>query len=639
MGWFKKLFKALAPVIMIVVAVFAPEILPFMGNAIAAEVGITVSATTATAMGSAALTTTSQLLAGATPADALKAGLTSGVAIGVGGAVTTGVTEATGSTIAGAAAGSATKGFIGSGGDLTTALTSAVAGASATAVASATDSTVAGKAVGAVIASGGVNANALINFTASIAPEIRTANGLDTATATASKTASVDAAADDTTTADASSFQAPSVLTAKPDLIDAINNANLSPEDKAYLLRGIQGSDVAQALPATTSDAGSSALGRTGFPFAANDPRFNAALQNNPVLLQKFSEYTNTYGLNSPQLNVVYKSLLETELAKDSTYQPLLDEYKKITGTDYKPNVTDLGEITITGKSTSVKPDSVIITIDASKNKALVSDSTGKTSVVNIPPGVTFKPNDAVAVDPKTGTIIIPGTGPTVLPLPGTATSPSTAPGALPGTDPNALPNVSPSVNPLTNPNAATYLSPSITPVITPGVTPTFIPSTVSPLVPRTPGGPTKSVVSPKVYVDPSKPNDGTQPTDGVTPLDPIQPTEPTEPIDPLDPLDPTVITADPTVTADPNITPVDPTKTVDPEDKTITDPTITVVAPKKVKPTPIYPTITGAGRSPLAQALTAFRPAGEIEGEATGRPREDVWNEASLRLKDALGL
>jgi hypothetical protein len=50
-------------------------------------------------------------------------------------------------------------------------------------------------------------------------------------------------------------------------------------------------------------------------------------------------------------------------------------------------------------------------------------------------------------------------------------------------------------------------------------------------------------------------------------------------------------------------------------------------------------PTVTGFGRSPLEQALTAFRPAGEIEGESTGKPRENVWNEASLRLKDALGL
>jgi len=40
-----------------------------------------------------------------------------------------------------------------------------------------------------------------------------------------------------------------------------------------------------------------------------------------------------------------------------------------------------------------------------------------------------------------------------------------------------------------------------------------------------------------------------------------------------------------------------------------------------------------------LGQALTGYRGAGEIEGKKTGKPRRNVWNEESLRLKDALGL
>lgn len=47
----------------------------------------------------------------------------------------------------------------------------------------------------------------------------------------------------------------------------------------------------------------------------------------------------------------------------------------------------------------------------------------------------------------------------------------------------------------------------------------------------------------------------------------------------------------------------------------------------------PFYPSST------LGQALTGYRGAGEIEGKKTGKPRRDVWNEESLRLKDALGL
>lgn len=47
----------------------------------------------------------------------------------------------------------------------------------------------------------------------------------------------------------------------------------------------------------------------------------------------------------------------------------------------------------------------------------------------------------------------------------------------------------------------------------------------------------------------------------------------------------------------------------------------------------PFYPS-TG-----LTQALTASRPAGEIDADPTGKKRQNVWNEASLRLKDALGI
>lgn len=36
---------------------------------------------------------------------------------------------------------------------------------------------------------------------------------------------------------------------------------------------------------------------------------------------------------------------------------------------------------------------------------------------------------------------------------------------------------------------------------------------------------------------------------------------------------------------------------------------------------------------------LTAFRDAGEIEGTGSGKPRRKVWNEESLKLKDALGV
>jgi len=80
---------------------------------------------------------------------------------------------------------------------------------------------------------------------------------------------------------------------------------------------------------------------------------------------------------------------------------------------------------------------------------------------------------------------------------------------------------------------------------------------------------------------------------------------------------------------------------------------------PKKEEPKKetkkLYPTVTSVppparpGRQPiitgasparlLADALAAYRPAGAIEGEESGKERQNVWNEKSLRLKDALGL
>jgi hypothetical protein len=65
--------------------------------------------------------------------------------------------------------------------------------------------------------------------------------------------------------------------------------------------------------------------------------------------------------------------------------------------------------------------------------------------------------------------------------------------------------------------------------------------------------------------------------------------------------------------------------------------PTVTGVPPKRRPRTPI---ITGATTPRLlADALAAYRPSGAIEGKRTGDERQDVWNEKSLRLRDALGL
>jgi len=44
-------------------------------------------------------------------------------------------------------------------------------------------------------------------------------------------------------------------------------------------------------------------------------------------------------------------------------------------------------------------------------------------------------------------------------------------------------------------------------------------------------------------------------------------------------------------------------------------------------------------GIAGVSTGLTSSRGAGEIEGTGTGGKRKKVWNEESLKLKDALGV
>jgi hypothetical protein len=60
-----------------------------------------------------------------------------------------------------------------------------------------------------------------------------------------------------------------------------------------------------------------------------------------------------------------------------------------------------------------------------------------------------------------------------------------------------------------------------------------------------------------------------------------------------------------------------------------------TSYVPTKTKS--LYPTIVGQFTSPITQAVSAYRPPGDIESQATGKEREDVWNVESLR--NALGI
>jgi len=122
-----------------------------------------------------------------------------------------------------------------------------------------------------------------------------------------------------------------------------------------------------------------------------------------------------------------------------------------------------------------------------------------------------------------------------------------------------------------------------------------------------------------------------------VTQLDPVTITGKRDPVYELDPV---------TITAksnEPVETPVPPKKKEEEPEKPKQEPkklypTVTSVPPPK-KPGR-QPIITGVSPARLlADALAAYRPAGAIEGEESGKERQNVWNEKSLRLKDALGL
>ena len=60
-------------------------------------------------------------------------------------------------------------------------------------------------------------------------------------------------------------------------------------------------------------------------------------------------------------------------------------------------------------------------------------------------------------------------------------------------------------------------------------------------------------------------------------------------------------------------------------------------IPPKTTKIKASSPTIQGQFASPLTAAVSAYTPAGEIPGQETGKEKQDVWNQESLR--EGLGL
>jgi hypothetical protein len=355
-------------------------------------------------------------------------------------------------------------------------------------------------------------------------------------------------------------------------LSSAIDSANLTPDERAFLKDAQQQvynqSLTAQALPVTT-DGSTSATTRIGPAFAANDPRFISAVQKNPTLIGKFSEYTNSYGASNPAMNAAFTPLLESALKENPTDQNLLDEYKKVTGKDYSAAGADTSNMGV-------------IEITAPRDPNIV-----------IAPGTQFKP----------------GTAPNTANLPGT--TPSTAASANAQAGVAAQPSDSAArdffIGNLADPVAvANYARNN-----------RFTTGDISRIF-NVDVGIVKDYLGENVIDSPGATTPTTNP-DGTPSVDTPTTTPTTdysggdsggysEPEPPPPPKDTTNIT-------------IASVKT--PKLRQVTQPT----------------TFGGTGSSPLQQALTAYRPAGEIEDVSSGKEQQNVWNESSLRLKDALGI
>lgn len=223
-----------------------------------------------------------------------------------------------------------------------------------------------------------------------------------------------------------------------------------------------------------------------------------------------------------------------------------------------------------------------IAAVNPAQNTALVINSDGKTEIVRIPEGMSVEPNTSIKVDPITKTIIDAST----LTRPSTQTRTGTDTSSQTRTEPGTRTDIPTGTG--TSTTTVTVGRPTV------------------PGVPGTPGEP-KDPSEPKTPDKPVTPG-----TPYVPPGEPIVPTQPSEPKEPSQPTEPKT-----------------PDRTESPFLTTFFDKPKTALGSVLARES--YPVVT--------TGLTAYRPAGEIESEETGKKRQDVWNEASLRLKDALGL
>jgi hypothetical protein len=241
---------------------------------------------------------------------------------------------------------------------------------------------------------------------------------------------------------------------------------------------------------------------------------------------------------------------------------------------------------------------------------------------------------------------------------PGTASTPATVP---PGTAPadrdilafSGITQPAGSTAVTAPTQAPTQAAPVAGPVpVTPVAAPTFTPATFTPEIapryePPPPPPPIVEPPSPPPPVVSEPPPDVVEPPPVVTEPPPPPPEVVVEPEPPLVDVPPAEEVVPPDEEDKP---PAEEEKPPEEEDKPPGEkedkfkPDLFIYSGKRPARRPrqeLGTTLQGpfAPSTTLGQALTGYRGAGEIEGKKTGKPRRDVWNEESLRLKDALGL
>ena len=221
-----------------------------------------------------------------------------------------------------------------------------------------------------------------------------------------------------------------------------------------------------------------------------------------------------------------------------------------------------------------------------------------------------------------------------------TAPAPATSPAVSPGTaivSPTPVVTPRPSVSPTTTPNPDADILKLIQPAPAPSVSPAPQPAVRPAPVPRPkPGTPSRL---PSLAL----PADVSQPPDGGTPPRPptAQPgTGEEPPIEEIPPVEEPVEEPVQTPGEEPELPPVED-KTGTPVDKPY-NPRLFIYG--GTRPTTLPQTLgTSVENVPTAGTTTGTSVGlggrGEIESKESGKKRKTVWNEESLRLKDALGL